>query len=329
VSFAVSMRSIVDPAVRSAQRGSPLKRGVLQMSGAVVDILQKVERMPAAGEEIGAEAARVSAGGGFNALAAARRAGADAAYGGALGVGPFADIVRRALAAEGVDVLQTQAAAGDQGFCVVLVQRDGERAYVYNAGAERRATAADLAALPAAEFAFALLGGYAAPETGEPDIFGDWLERLPRAVRLMFDPTPLAARVGPARVARALGRADWVSANRREAEVLTGEPPERAATALARGREGAIVRDGARGCWLARDGEPVRHIMPFAVTAVDSTGAGDAHIGAFLAALLAGREAADAARFANAAAALSVTRLGAATAPHLAETLAFLGERGG
>ena len=65
------------------------------------------------------------------------------------------------------------------------------------------------------------------------------------------------------------------------------------------------------------------------MTAVDSTGAGDAHIGAFLAALLAGREAADAARFANAAAALSVTRLGAATAPLLSETLAFLGGRGG
>ena len=299
------------------------------MSGAVVDILQKVERLPTSGEEIAAEAALVSAGGGFNALAAAKRAGADVAYGGALGVGVFADIVESALVGEGVTALQGRRMATDQGFCVVLVEPGGERAYVYNAGAERTATAADLAALPAADFRFALLGGYAAPVTGEPDIFGDWLAALSRDVKLAFDPTPLAVNVGRARVARALGRADWISANRREAEALTGQAPEQAALALANGREGAIIRDGARGCWLAREGRPVQHIEGFRVAAVDATGAGDAHIGAFLAALIAGREAAEAARFANAAAALSITRLGAATAPSLAETQAFLSERGG
>jgi sugar/nucleoside kinase (ribokinase family) len=295
------------------------------MSGAVVDILQKVERLPAPGEEIGAEAARVSAGGGFNALAAARRAGADAAYGGALGSGPFAEIVAQALAEEGAPALQGRRIELDQGFCVVLVERSGERAYVYNAGAERAATAADLAALPADEFRFALLGGYA--EGDPPDIYGDWLAALPRGVKLVFDPTPLVVSVGRARVARALARADWVSANRREAEALTGEAPEQAALALCRGREGAIVRDGARGCWLAREGEPARLIAGFPVPPVDTTGAGDAHIGAFIARLIAGREPAEAARFANAAAALSVTRLGAATAPTLAETLAFLEAR--
>ena len=187
----------------------------------------------------------VSAGGGFNALAAARRAGADVAYGGALGVGPFADIVRRALAAEGVDALQTQAADGDQGFCVVLVERGGERAYVYNAGAERRATAADLAALPAAEFAFALLGGYVAPEAGEPDIFGDWLERLPRGVKLMFDPTPLAVRVGPrARRARAGPRRLGERQPARGRDVDRRAAGARGGDARPRPRR----RDGARRC---------------------------------------------------------------------------------
>ena len=298
------------------------------MTGVVVDVLQKVERLPRPGEELAAEAALVGAGGGFNALAAARRAGADAAYGGALGVGPFAEIARRALAAEGAAALQSRIMPMDQGFCTVLVERGGERAYVYSPGAERAATAEDLAALPAAAFAWVLLGGYASPEAGEADIFGDWLAALPFGVRLIFDPTPLVLAVGRARVEKALARADWVSANRSEAEALTGKSPALAARVLSQGRQGAIVRDGARGCWISQAGVAARLIEGFAVKAVDTTGAGDAHIGAFIAARLAGRPAFEAARFANAAAALSVTQLGAATAPSLAETRAFLDARG-
>ena len=299
-----------------------MKRGLLQLTGAVIDILQRVERLPRPGEGLTAQAAGIGAGGGFNAIAAARRAGADVAYGGALGTGPFADIVRAALAAEGAPVLQRRRIAQDQGFCTVLVESDGERAYVYTPGAERAATADDLAALPAADFQWALLSGYAAP-SGE-DIFGDWLDALPRSVTLMFDPTPLAVIVGRAGVARALARADWVSANRREAQALTGLDPARAAEALSQGRRGAVVRDGANGCWVACSGAAV--LVPgFPVVAVDSAGAGDAHVGAFIAALMAGAAPVAAARFANAAAAIAVTRLGAASAPLRGEVEGLLG----
>lgn len=296
---------------------------LLQMTGVVVDILQKVGRLPVSGEGLTASAARIGAGGGFNALAAARRAGACVAYGGMLGTGPFADICEAALKAEGTPVLLRRRIAQDQGFCTVLVERDAERAYVYTPGAERAAAASDLAALPVADFGWALLGGYAAP-MGE-DIFGDWLDALPPSVTLMFDPTPLAVIVGRAGVERALRRADWVSANRREAQALTGLDPALAAEALAQGRRGAVVRDGARGCWVAFDGAAVA-VAGFPVEAVDSAGAGDAHVGAFVAALMEGMAPAAAARFANAAAAVVVTRLGAATAPLRGEVRATLGD---
>ena len=302
---------------------TPPRRGVLQMSGVVIDILQKVERLPRPGEEVSALASRIGPGGGFNALAAARRAGADAAYGGMLGTGPFAEIARSALAFEGADIVQTARSGADQGFCVVLVEADGERAYVYNAGAERTASAADLARVPAGDFAWTLLGGFAEPEDGE-DVFGDWLAALSRSTRLMFDPTPLAFCVPPERLGAALRRADWISANAREAEAITGEAPARASQVLGRDREGAVVRDGAAGCWISWDGGTAHHIPGFPVDVVDATGAGDAHIGAFVAALMAEKEPAKAARFANAAAALSVKTMGAATAPRLSETLAFL-----
>jgi sugar/nucleoside kinase (ribokinase family) len=60
------------------------------------------------------------------------------------------------------------------------------------------------------------------------------------------------------------------------------------------------------------------------VTAVDTTGAGDAHSGVFLAGLAAGLTPGEAARRANAAAALAVTRPGAATSPTRAELDRFL-----
>jgi sugar/nucleoside kinase (ribokinase family) len=88
-----------------------------------------------------------------------------------------------------------------------------------------------------------------------------------------------------------------------------------------------LVRTGPDGCLLAgpaAGGDGVAVVPGFAVAAVDTTGAGDTHTGVFLAALAAGAAPAAAARRANAAAAISVTRPGPATAPTAAELDRFL-----
>jgi sugar/nucleoside kinase (ribokinase family) len=88
-----------------------------------------------------------------------------------------------------------------------------------------------------------------------------------------------------------------------------------------------LVRTGPDGCLLAgpgAGGEGVVGVPGFPVTVVDTTGAGDTHTGVFLAALAAGADPAAAARRANAAAAISVTRPGPATAPTAAELDRFL-----
>jgi sugar/nucleoside kinase (ribokinase family) len=306
-----------------------MKRGLLQMSGIVIDFLHRVDRLPAPGEEIDAKAVELVAGGGFNAMVAAKRFGADVAYGGALGVGPFADLSRAALAAEGVPTLQSRRAAIDQGVCIVLVDAEGERSFVTHHGAERAATAMDLAAIPAAEYDWILLSGYALYHPMSADAYAAWLGALPRGPQLLFDPGPVVSGIGATRLACALARADWVSANRREAEVLTGRSDAaKAAEALAVGREGALVRDGAAGCWLARRDGSAERLAGFAVESIDTTGAGDTHDGAFIAAALSGWSPREAAILANAAAAISVTRVGPATAPTLAEVLTFLEMRG-
>jgi sugar/nucleoside kinase (ribokinase family) len=123
-----------------------------------------------------------------------------------------------------------------------------------------------------------------------------------------------------------LARCDWWSCNRREAALLTGsdDPAEAARRLLRRaGRADVIVRSGPDGCVLATR-VSLSHIDAPAVTAVDTTGAGDAHSGVFLAGLAAGLTPGEAARRASAAAALAVTRAGAATAPTRAALDRFL-----
>jgi sulfofructose kinase len=93
---------------------------------------------------------------------------------------------------------------------------------------------------------------------------------------------------------------------------LTGEADlERGLRKLRRLNDGLlIVTLGPRGAALL-DGDRFEHVPAFKVDAVDTTGAGDVFRGAFIVALLRGDVAADAVRFANAAAAVSCTRLGA------------------
>lgn len=84
-----------------------------------------------------------------------------------------------------------------------------------------------------------------------------------------------------------------------------------------------VVRDGPNGCWVSRNGQ-AEHVPGFKVQAVDSNGAGDAHAGVFIAGLANGLTPTAAARRANAAAALAVTRWGPATSPGTAEVDALL-----
>ena len=111
-----------------------------------------------------------------------------------------------------------------------------------------------------------------------------------------------------------------------QATVLDGFPLARkgeAARALAAGRAGAVLRQGAMGCLLATGGT-LCAVAPHRVTPLDTNGAGDCHIGSFIAELARSGDAARAARYANVAAALSITQAGPATAPAREQVLPLL-----
>jgi sugar/nucleoside kinase (ribokinase family) len=85
-----------------------------------------------------------------------------------------------------------------------------------------------------------------------------------------------------------------------------------------------VVRTGADGCVVVRrGGEPVP-VPAFPATAIDTTGAGDTHVGAFIAALARGLDPGEACRWANAAAAAVVSTRGQISPPRLEELRAIL-----
>ncbi|GAB2936074.1 PfkB family carbohydrate kinase [Streptomyces mayteni] len=307
--------------------------GRLVLVGNVIaDLVIEIPALPERGGDVIGSRSELTAGGGFNTLVAARRLGAEVVFAGPHGTGPHGDLVRRALAAEGIEPLLPARDDGDTGFTVALVDGGGERTFVTSFGVERHLTAADLAAIAAGPRPgdTVQLSGYAlvSPDNGPP--LAGFAAALPADVTLCLDPAPLVADIPPAVLDPVLARVDWLSANAREASLLTGLPePADAAAALRRRLSpgaGVIVRDGPRGCWLASPGEAPTPVPGFPVTAVDTNGAGDAHVGSFLALLAAGRDPVAAARAANAAAAYAVTGVGPATAPNEAQLAEFLAE---
>jgi sugar/nucleoside kinase (ribokinase family) len=329
---------------------------------AIVDVLMRVPGLPPRGGDLLASSSQVAVGGGFNVMAAAARQGLPVLYAGGHGSGPWGDLVRAALAAEGIGLLRPPDPSRDTGFDVALVEPDAERTFVTSLGAESAGEPGSWDAVPAGRGDAVYVSGYGLVPPASGVARGGWAAGLPPGALLFFDPGPLAGQIPDEVLDPVLARCDWLSCNAREAALLIGAAaPEEAARRLLdrTARAGVLVRVGPAGCFLATrppashatrrpapdtapgpdaapapDAAPGQnapaapvHIPAPTVHAVDTTGAGDAHAGVFLAALADGLPPADAARRANAAAALAVTRPGPATSPDRSELDAWLGDR--
>lgn len=295
----------------------------------LADIRLEVPHLPARGGDVIGTGAALSAGGGFNILAAAARQGMACVFAGQHGTGPYGARIRADLAAEGIAVRLPPVADRDSGFCLVMVEPDGERTFVSSPGVEAQLGRRSLADLDVRAGDIVFASGYdlAYPELG-PAIAA-WMESLAPSIGFMVDPGPLVAEIPRAVMARVMKRATIWSMNRREALLLAGTvDPGALRTYLQPGLRAEallLLRDGAAGAWVCETAESPPVLVPSpAVDMIDSTGAGDSHAGVLIAALAAGLSPRAAVARANAAAALSVTRPGPATAPDKGELDQFL-----
>lgn len=300
---------------------------LLHTGQVIVDLVMALDTLPATGGDVLAQSASFEAGGGFNVMAAARRNGLPVVYLGRHGNGRFGDLARAAMQAEGVEMAQTASTDKDTGLCVSLTEATTERTFISHIGAEGDLSADDLARMVPQADDYVYVSGYSLLLEGKAQALLDWLLALPRAITVVFDPGPLVKAPDSALMMALLPRIDIWTSNGPEALAFTGAGT--LADALVDLNRHLpvdallVVRDGPNGCWVSRNGQ-AEHVPGFKVKAVDSNGAGDAHAGVFMAGLADGLTPSQAARRANAAAALAVTRWGPATSPGTAEVDALL-----
>ncbi|CAN7639586.1 PfkB family carbohydrate kinase [Pseudomonas sp. LjRoot277] len=295
---------------------------LLHTGQVMIDLVMAVDKLPHSGGDVLAQSASFEAGGGFNVMAAAQRNGLPVVYLGRHGTGRFGDLAREAMKAEGIRIGITHRAERDTGLCVALTEASAERSFISYIGAEGELTAEDLASVPAEAGDYVYVSGYSLLHGGKAQALVDWVLDLPRGINVVFDPGPLVDSPDEPLMQALLARIDLWTSNSVEALKFTGasdigEALNRLADHLPADVL-MVVRDGPQGCWISQRGDR-QHVPGFKVEAVDSNGAGDAHAGVFVAGLARGLSASEAARRANAAAALAVTRWGPATSPGTSE----------
>ena len=298
---------------------------LLHTGQVIVDLVMGLDTLPASGGDVLANSASFQVGGGFNVMAAARRNGLPVVYLGRHGDGRFGELARAAMQAEGVEMALAASAGKDTGLCVSLTEASTERTFISHLGAEGELSADDLAQIVPRIDDYVYVSGYSLLLEGKAQPLLDWLQALPREIVVVFDPGPLVKAPDSALMRALLPRIDIWTSNGPEALAFTGAADMSQALPMLNQHLQAllVVRDGPKGCWVGR-GAQIEHVPGFKVQAVDSNGAGDAHAGVFIAGLANGLKPVEAARRANAAAALAVTRWGPATSPGTAEVDALV-----
>lgn len=278
------------------------------------DLVQKVDRLPKPGETIAGGALETFSGGkGANQAVAAGRMGARTSMIGQVGDDSLSQILRESLEAAGVDHRSVGVSRTSTGSAIILVFPDGENVIVIAPGANATVTPE----LAAERLRILGQGAFLLSQLEIP------LESVERSLEVakargattILDPAPARKLSGDL-----LRHVDYLTPNETESATLLGDPAldieddpavERAAERiLSLGPQAAVLKLGARGCLIA-SAEGFHRVPGFKVDAVDTTAAGDVFNGAFATALAEGQAVPRAARFANAAAALSVTRPGA------------------
>lgn len=293
---------------------SPRTFDVVVIGSANLDLVANVGHLAEPGETVIATGYAEHAGGkGLNQAVACRRSGARTAFIGCLGRDGAGDVLHRVLADEGIENYTVDVSA-PTGRALISVDDDAENSIVVVPGANHRLgigvvddhrsvlsdTRVVLAQLEipldAVEAAFAVA-------------------RLAGAITIL-NPAPAAA-LPPG----LLPLCDVIVPNQTEVAQLGGT-----SALLDAGVSTVVVTLGARGIRVVtRDGAV--EIPPYAVRAVDTTGAGDAACGALAASLAAGSDVVTAARRAAAAGALAATRHGAVPSLPTAEQIDTLVER--
>lgn len=307
---------------------SPMKANIIVVGSSNTDMIIKLDQIPRPGEtRLGGEFLTSAGGKGANQAVAAARAGGEVSLIARVGKDMFGEQAVEGLIENGINVDYVRYDEGPSGVALIFVGEDGENSIAVASGANAKLSPNEVRlAVDAFATADAVVMQLESP-----------LETVMAAAEagnacgatVILNPAP--AQSLPDKLLR---NVSILTPNETEAELLTGIKVDSEASCgkaadalLCRGVKHVIITLGAEGAFVASANS--KELVPgFKANPVDTTAAGDTFNGALAVALAEGRELVDAVRFANAAGAISVTRIGAQpSTPTRKEIERLLGER--
>lgn len=289
-----------------------------------MDLVARSLRIPAAGETLIGSGFETTPGGkGANQAVAVARLGYPVAMLGMVGEDVFGNALLENLQGAGVDTSAIGRVSGPSGVAQIQVADSGQNSIIVVPGANAKVD-------PAWIDRHAELIRSAGMVLCQLEIPIETIDHTvalcaAAGVPVMLDPAPAAPL--PVSIWPQLG---WFTPNETEAALYVGHErnsEDAAHILLARGVRCVVLKRGAQGAYVAQAGRQAERVRAFAVQPIDTVAAGDCFNGAFAVGLLEGREPGETARFASAAAAISVTRRGAQAAmPTRADVDTFLAE---
>ncbi|MFQ5751587.1 MAG: ribokinase [bacterium] len=290
------------------------------------DMIIKMERIPEPGETvIGGEFSIAAGGKGANQAVAAARAGGEVNFVACVGKDMFGKQAVEGFIKDGINVEYVfEKSHTASGVALIFVDKKGENSIAVASGANSKLLPSHIERAKNAIISADVL----IMQLETPIATVNAAAKLASANRVKVILNPAPARPLEAETLRYIS---ILTPNKSEAELLTGikvedeKGADEAANALlSRGLQTVLITLGPGGVYVATS--DMRKMVPgFEVEAVDTTAAGDVFNGALAVSLAENNPWLEAVRFANAAAALSVTKLGAQpSAPYRAEIEKFL-----
>jgi ribokinase len=292
-----------------------------------MDLVSRTERIPRPGETVIGSSFQMHSGGkGANQAAAVARLGHPSILLGVTGDDIFGHQLLSNLKGFGVDTNHVGTVAGSSGTASIVVDAQGENTIIVTPGSNHHVTPAYLRT----KLDVLRNAGIILAQLEVPIDTIVWLADYcaDSGIPLMLDPAP-ATELPPA----ALSRLAWFTPNQTEAAFYSA-PRESTEQTLERffglGIQNVVLKQGSAGALVASADGSRDQIKIFPVNALDTTAAGDAFNGALSVALMRGESPAESARFAAAAAAISVTRYGAQSSlPDQEEVMIFIEDQSG
>src|SRR5271156_1483897 len=302
---------------RESSTGSyqKMRKPIVVVGSINLDLVATADHVPLPGETLTGSSFNTFHGGkGANQAVGVGRLGYPVSMVGKVGDDSFGPDLKASLRKSGVGVKGVKTAKGSSGVALINIGNDGQNNIVVVPGANGNLLPKDIST----QAALLRKAGMILAQLEIPLITLETLAVFAHQnkIPLMLDPAP--ARELPSGVLQAV---TWITPNESETRILCSlgaqEPvtPETAARCadllLKRGPKNVVIKMGSQGAYLAT-AAGLRQMSPsFAVKAVDSTAAGDAFNAGFAVSLLSGAAPVQAARYAAAVAAISVTRMGA------------------